>query len=140
VKSVVLAFGFFVATAAPAAAFGGPYTLVVPIHATSLPLTYRGAAITWHVDCMMYAQPNQLDIIAQADSTFSPKAPSGDFNGNVSVVFTPLPTQPAGQSYSCMLYPMTSAGGIQGWMGYTPGPTQQYYQGVGNISGNGNFP
>jgi hypothetical protein len=68
------------------------------------------------------------------------KPPSGDFNGNVSVVFTPLPTQPAGQSYSCMLYPMTSAGGIQGWMGYTPGPTQQYYQGVGNISGNGNFP
>ena len=74
-KSVALVFGLFVAAAAPAAAFGGPYTLVVPIHATSLPLTYRGAAITWHVDCMMYAQPNQLDIIAQADATFSPKAP-----------------------------------------------------------------
>jgi len=39
-----------------------------------------------------------------------------------------------------MLFPMTSAGGIPGWMGYTPGPAQQYYQGVGNISGNGNFP
>lgn len=138
-KSVVLAFGLFVAAVAPAAAFNATYTLLVPIHATNPPLTYRGAALTWHVDCYLYYSPGEMNAITLADSTFSP-AKDGSFNGNVPVVFPPMPSQPAGQSYSCMLFPMTSAGGISGWMGYTPGPAQQYFEGTGNISGNGNFP
>jgi len=136
VKSIVLALGLLAACVTPAGAWNTTYTFVVPVNATHLPLTAYGNAISWTVECWMATGPNfSGDSIGTFKTTISPDA-SGNFKGNVSVVFPPYPNQPAGGSYQCQLLPFQNGGQISGWYGYTPPPP---YSGAFAM-GNGNFP
>jgi hypothetical protein len=135
-KTIALALGLLVACITPAAAWNATYTLVVPVKATHLSLTYNGTTIAWRVQCWLYSGPNiSGNTLATYSTNISPDA-GGNFSGNVSVVFPPGgTTSPAGQSYECQLLPQ-NGGPINGWYGYTPPPPYNGSFAMGNV----NFP
>jgi hypothetical protein len=135
VKRFALVLGLFAACFAPADAWSATYTFVVPVHATGLASTYQGNPIAWRVQCWMYSGANISGNLIGTFSTNVTPDKSGNFNGNVSVVFTPYTNQPAGQSYECQFLPQ-NGGPINGWYGYNPPPPNSSSFAMGN----GNFP
>lgn len=144
-KRIAVVLGFLAACVAPASAWqGSNYTIIVPVQATKLPMTYYGSKITWTAQCSVYSQQNApyyAIITEMAPIPISPDA-SGNFSGKVAVpVGNSPPNAPSIQSYSCALTP-TLGRNSSGyyipisngqWWGYAPVAS-------GTVSGNVNFP